>query len=368
MTISTYGTLAILSDQLAGSVGGAESILFAALDLYPEADVYTTVHREGFLPAPYNQRKIHTTFIQQMPFSVDKYKAYLPLMPMAVEMLNLQQYDTLLSSHHSMIKGVIPRPDAYHVCYCHSPARYLWDMFWTYSDLNGFSSLQRLLVGGISSGLRQWDVTAACRVDRFLANSNFTAQRIEKFYNRRATVLYPPVNTNKFSHEATGDYYLIAGRMVAYKGFELAIDTFNENGKPLVVIGSGPEYEHLRVKARPNIRMLGRVDDATLAHHMNNCKGFIFPGKEDFGIVMAEAQSAGKPVVALAAGGAMDIISHGETGILAPEYTVESFKRAVEQAEHTVWSSGAIAESAKRFDVSVFKSQLKQYVESVERV
>jgi len=358
------GNLAILSDQLAGSIGGAESVLFAAMDMYPDADLYTTVLRDGFLPDKYKGRKFNTTFIQDLPWGTDKYKAYLPLMPIAVEYLNLQQYDTLFSSHHSMIKGVIPRPDAYHVCYCHSPARYIWDMFWTYSDLNEFGPLKRLAVAAMSSSLRTWDVTSSNRVDRYLANSSFTAQRIKKYYNRDSEILYPPVETTKFNNEGEDDYYLIAGRMVAYKGFELAIDTFNENGKQLVVIGNGPEYNKLKAKAKPNIKMLGRVDEATLKKHMNQCKGFIFPGKEDFGIVMAEAQSAGKPVIALAAGGALDIVDRGLTGVLAPEYTLESFKAAIVEAEAIQWNAHHIAQSAKQFDIENFKSQLKNYIET----
>lgn len=357
-------TLAILTDQLAGAVGGAESILFAALDLYPTADIYTTVVREGFMPKAYSHRKINSTFIQQLPWAAERYKAYLPLMPIAVEALNLQAYDTLFSSHHSMIKGVIPRPDAYHVCYCHSPARYLWDMFWTYSDLNHFGPLKRILVAGISSSLRTWDVTSSNRVDQYLANSSFTAKRIKKYYNREAAILYPPVETTKFHNEGEDDYYLMAGRMVAYKGFELAIDTFNQNGKRLVVIGDGPEYEKLKAKAKPNIQLLGRVDQPTLTRHMNQCKGFIFPGKEDFGIVMAEAQSAGKPVIALAAGGALDIVTHGETGILAPDYTVEAFVQAVALAEATHWQPQHIAQQAERFNATHFKEQLRHYIET----
>ncbi|MFN9691994.1 MAG: glycosyltransferase [Vampirovibrionales bacterium] len=360
--------IAILSDQLAGSLGGAESILLAALDLYPESDLYTTVHREGFLPSPYDAKKVHTTFIQKLPMAVEKYKAYLPLMPLGVELLDLQSYDVLFSSHHSMIKGVIPRPDAYHVCYCHSPARYLWDMFWVYSDLNDFGFFKKLAVSGVSSYLRMWDVTSANRVDRYIANSSFTAQRIKKFYGREANVLYPPVNTTKFQNQGTDDYYLIAGRLVAYKGFEMAIDTFNENGKPLVVIGDGPEFQKLKAKAKPNIKMLGRVDEATLIKCMNECKGFIFPGKEDFGIVMAEAQSAGKPVIALSAGGALDIVENLKTGVLVEEYNVASFVKAIQLADDMTWDSNYIELSTQRFDVEYFKEQLKQYIETPQYI
>jgi glycosyltransferase involved in cell wall biosynthesis len=358
--------IAILSDMSA-AIGGAESIWFAAMDLYPDADLYTTVLKREILPEPYRSREIHTTFIQNLPKAKSLYKAYLPLMPLALEMLNLQEYDVLFSSHHSMIKGVIPRPDAWHICYCHSPARYLWDLFWTYSEMNGLNRWKQYAIAAVAQYLRLWDVTSSNRVDIFLANSNFTAKRIEKFYNRQAHVLFPPVNTQKFANEPAEDYYLMAGRLVAYKGFELAIDVFNENGKRLVIVGNGPEYDRLRAKAWPNVELLGRVDDETLKRLMNRCKGFIFPGKEDFGIVMAEAQSAGKPVIALGAGGALDIVVPGETGILAPEYTVSAFKRAVEEAEAISWNPNHIIQHAQQFDERKFKATLAEIIEHPEK-
>ncbi|MEB3244702.1 MAG: glycosyltransferase [Vampirovibrionales bacterium] len=358
--------LAILTDHIA-NIGGAESILFNAVALFPHADLFTTVHKseiDAKLP-PYIARKgFETTFLQHLPWPEKLYKAYLPLMPMAVEGLNLQAYDVLLSSHHSMIKGVIPRPDATHLCYCHSPARYIWDQFWTYASMNRLGPLGSLLVGALSSPLRQWDAVSANRVDRFLANSSFTAKRIQKYYNRQAEVLFPPVDTQKFAHAAgqlvqSDDYYLMAGRLVAYKGFELAIEVFNALKQPLHIIGLGPEYERLKAMAGPTVKLLGRVDDATLTEQFQRCKGFIFPGKEDFGIVMVEAQAAGKPVIALEAGGALDIVVPEQTGILAPEYTLEAFKAAVEAANRCQWDAEAIARHAQQFDTQVFRDRLE---------
>lgn len=355
--------MAILSDQLAGGIGGAESILFAAMDLRPDADVYTTVQRPGLVPEPYGSKIQRTTWIQNLPKAPDLYKAYLPLMPLAVEMLNLQEYDQLFTSHHSVIKGIIPRPDAYHACYCHSPARYLWDLFWTYSNLNGFGAIKQVMVAAVSQYMRLWDVTSANRVDLFIANSTITAKRIKKFYQRESHIIYPPVDTHRFRHAGTEDYYLMVGRLVAYKGFELAIDVFNELKQPLVIIGGGPEYEKLKAKAGPTVKLLGKVDNATLEHHMNHCKGFIYPGKEDFGIVMVEAQSAGKPVIALNAGGAQDIVIPGETGLLADTPSVVAFADAVRQANAMTWDHAAIAQHAQKYDVTLFKQQLAQVFE-----
>jgi glycosyltransferase involved in cell wall biosynthesis len=355
---------AIISDQLAGGIGGAENLLWLAMDLFPQAAVYTTVIRSEIIPSPYNKRVITPTWIQNLPNAAKWYKGYLPLMPLAIEMLDLQAYDVVLSMHHSMAKGVIVRPDALHVCYCNSPARYIWDMFWTYSEMNQFSPLKHFAVAALSSYLRMWDVSSAQRVDHFLANSSITKQRIETYYNRPAEILYPGCDTKKFDNLGTDDYYLMVGRLVAYKGFDLAVDVFNQLKLPLKIAGSGPELEALRAKAGPTVEILGRVDDATLKTLVGRCKGFIFPGKEDFGIVMVEAQAAGKPVIALSAGGAIDIVKHGETGWLAPEYTVEAFKKAVLEANEQPWHSEAIANHAEQFSIENFQKRLKEILEN----
>jgi glycosyltransferase involved in cell wall biosynthesis len=358
--------LAILTDHIA-NIGGAESILFNAVDLYPEADLFTVVHNPTLnakMPELVGNKTFHTSFLQDFPFAISRYKAYLPLMPLAVEALNVQAYDVLLSSHHSVIKGVIPRPDAVHLCYCHSPARYLWDQFWTYASMNRLGSLGTLLISALSHPLRSWDVTSSNRVDRFLANSSFTAKRIQKYYHREAEVLFPPVDTKKFKPSVpTGDYYLMTGRLVAYKGFELAIDVFNRLKLPLVIIGDGPEFDRLKAKAGSTVTMLGRVSEATLIEHFEGCRGFIFPGKEDFGIVMVEAQAAGKPVIALNAGGALDIVKPEITGILATEFSESAFVDAVQRAQSIHWDAETIGRHAETFDTQHFRHRLKTLID-----
>ncbi|MBY0404634.1 MAG: glycosyltransferase [Cyanobacteria bacterium] len=358
--------IAIVSDKLAGAIGGAESILFIAHELYPTAPIFTTVLDRNIIPEKYKNAHYETTFIQNLPNFQKFYKIYFPLMPLAHELLQLQDYDVIFSSHHSVAKSIIPRPDAFHVCYCHSPARYIWDMFWTYSSLNGFNGFQNFFVAAASSYIRMLDVTSANRVDYFLANSKYTAQRIEKFYNRPSEILYPPVRTTKFHYEPSEGFYLMTGRMVAYKGFELAVDAFNANGKQLVIIGDGPEYQKLKAKAAPNVKLLGRVSEESLEYHMNHCKGFVFPGKEDFGIVMAEAQSAGKPVIGLKAGGALDIVVDGETGVLFENYTVEALNKAIALTEEISWDPKRIAENAQRFDENAFRERLHYILENSE--
>lgn len=356
--------LAIISDQLCGGIGGAESILFNILDLFPETPVYTTIYNPEIIPGQYKDTKIIPSFIQKLPMAKAFYKAYFPIMPLALESFNLQEYDTVFSSHHSVAKSIIPNPEAFHVCYCHSPARYLWDLFWTYSKLNNFNKVSGTIVGAISQYLRVLDVTSSNRVDLFLANSKFTAARIMKFYRRDSCVIHPPVDTDKFNYEGEDNYFFMLGRLVAYKGFELAVDAFNESGKRLVIAGDGPLYKKLKAKAGKNILLTGKIPDEKLIKYMNNCKGFIFPGKEDFGIVMAEAQSAGKPVIAFKQGGASDIVLNSETGILFEEQTTESLNKAVLKSENMKWDNKFISERAKMFDKQIFKSRLKLILEN----
>ena len=357
-------SLAIVSDQICGAIGGAESILFNAIDLFPESPVYTTIYNPEIIPEHYKNTKIIPSFIQKLPLAKKIYKAYLPIMPLAMEYLNLQEYDVIFSSHHSVAKSVIPRPDAFHICYCHSPARYIWDLFWTYSELNKFNKLSKLAITAMSQYLRVLDVTSSDRVDLFLANSTYTAARIKKFYRKEAFILHPPVDTDKFNFETKGDYFFMLGRLVAYKGFELAVEAFNESGKHLIIAGDGPEYQKLKAKANKNVQLVGKVSDEKLVKYMNNCKGFIFPGKEDFGIVMAEAQSAGKPVIAFKAGGACDIVLDNETGVMFEEQSAESLNNAVLKSEKMNWNNKFISEHAKIFDKSLFKTKLKFILEN----
>ncbi len=359
--------IAIVSDQICGGIGGAESIVFNAIDTFPQADIYATIINRDILPEKYKKLHFNTTFIQNLPLSKKIYKAYFPLMPLAVEYLNMQKYDIIFSSHHSVAKGIITKPEATHICYCHSPARYIWDLFWTYSDLNGFNAFSRIGVAAVSQFIRTWDVITANRVDHFLANSNYTALRIKKFYNRDSEVLFPPVNTDRFNYESAGDYYFMLGRLVAYKGFELAVDAFNESGKKLIIAGSGAEFDKLKAKAKPNVQLVGRIPDEEVKKHMNNCKGFVFPGKEDFGIVMVEAQSAGKPVIAFNGGGAQDIVKNNQTGILFNTQTTEDLNKAIEQCDSTTWDHTYIAEHAKQFDVSLFNARLEYILKNAEQ-
>lgn len=358
--------IAIVSEKIIGTLAGSEMALFALLDLFPEAPIYTVLHDLSIIPEQYKNRTFHSTFIQNLPFSKRLYKSYFPIMPFAVELLDLQEYDIIISSHHCVAKGIIPRPDAYHICYCYSPARYIWDLFWTYS--NEFNNIQKILLSAVLNYIRVLDVISSNRVDLFLTISNFTAARIKKYYNRDSEVVSPPVETTKFSYESSGDYYLMVGRLVGYKGFDLAVETFNQSGKRLIIIGDGEDYNKLKSKANSNISMPGKVDDKTLIKHFNNCKAFIFPGVEDFGIVMVEAQAAGKPVIALNKGGALDIVRDNETGILFKEGTISALNQAILKSENINWDHKYITSYAKKFDKQEFYRNISNIIERVKNL
>ena len=366
--MSFKNKLALVSDRILDGLGGAESVLFAAHDLYPDASAYITVYDRNILPQEYKDIAFKATLIQSLPLSINlkAYKAYFPLLPIAIEALNMQEYDVIFSIHHCVAKGIIPRPDAIHICYCFSPARYIWDLLWTYSNLNRFGYMKQLLTVVLTHYMRLWDVSCSNRISHYFTCSKYVAQRIKMYYNREAEILYPPVDTNKFNYEESGDYYLMVGRLCAYKGFELAIDAFNESGKKLIIIGNGPEFNKLKSKINSNIDMLGRVPDDVLIKYMNNCKAFIYSGKEDFGIVMAEAQSAGKPVIALGAGGAIDIVMDNETGLLFDKPKVESLNNAVKQSELVDWDYKYIADYSKKFDKQLFMTKLKDILENAD--
>lgn len=363
--------IAFVHEKLADAFTGSEMVFFKALERFPQADVYSLFVDRQILPKALKNLPIETTFLQDWPWLHKRYKWALPLMPLAMESLDLQAYDVIFSSHHCMAKSLIPRPDAYHVSYCHSPARYIWDMYWTYTDdsTSGLNPLTSFLYALTSHYLRLVDVSSANRVSVFLANSRFTAQRILQYYNREAHVVFPPVDTQRFAAKDSQGYTLMVGRLVGYKGFDLAVETFNQlPNQRLKIIGDGPDAERLRAKANANIEFLGRVSDLALAEAMSHCHAFLFPGVEDFGIVMAEAQAAGKPVLAFNAGGARDIVRHGETGLLFDAPTTEALKAAIQYSHQHAWDSHAIQAHAQQFDTQVFQDRVAEILAHPHRL
>ncbi|MEM9805910.1 MAG: glycosyltransferase family 4 protein, partial [Cyanobacteria bacterium P01_D01_bin.56] len=344
------------------SHAGSEKVVEQILQLYPEADLFSLVdflspEQRHFI----GHRSVQTSFLQKLPLAKRLFRQYLPLMPLAVEQFDLSAYDLVISSNHAVAKGVLVAPHQLHISYVHTPIRYAWDLQHQYLQQAGLDrgpkgALTRLIL----HYLRLWDTTSANRVDCFVANSNFVAKRIWRAYRRRATVIYPPVDVNRFDWQRPRErFYLTVSRFVPYKRVDLTVEAFNQLGLPLVVIGDGPDRARIAAMAGPNIRLLGKQPDAVVTDHMQRCQGFIFPAEEDFGITPVEAQAAGAPVIAFGRGGVSETVSHGVTGILFAEQTVDSLVQAVKSFDMGMYelNRDTIRRQAEKFSIDRFRSQ-----------
>jgi glycosyltransferase involved in cell wall biosynthesis len=372
--------VALVHDWLTGMRGG-EKCLEVFCELFPDADLLTLLHVPGTVAPAIERHRIITSLLQRLPGSRRWYRYYLPLMPAAIEALDLSAYDLVLSSSHCVAKGVVPRPDALHVSYIHTPMRYVWDMWPQYFPANG--AVARFTVSLLLHYLRTWDTASASRVDHFVANSRFVARRIAKYYRRQATVIHPPVDTAFFTPAATrADYYLMVTALVPYKGVELALEAFRALRRPLKIIGSGPLARRLQANAAPHIEFLGWRSDDELRHHYAACRALIFPGQEDFGIVPLEANAVGRPVIALAQGGALETVvpanhpqcamalhpalgtSYAPTGVLFPQRTPAALQAAVQffEAHESLFCPELLRRHAQRFDREQFKQRLHHFL------
>ncbi|MEJ1931906.1 glycosyltransferase [Nostoc sp. NIES-2111] len=343
---------------------GGEKVIQELCKLYPDADIFTHVVDPDKVAPLISGRTVQTTFIARMPFSRRFYQYYLILMPFALEVLDLSGYDLVISSEAGPAKGVITGPRTLHVCYCHSPMRYVWDQFNQYVNSKGVLARWAFYIFGPC--LRMWDVTTAARVDCFVANSSFVAGRIRKFYRRGAHVLNPPVDVDAFRVSRSNEgFYLVVGQMVAYKRVDLAVRAFTELGKRLIVIGTGEQEKALAKLAGPTIEFRGWQSDEEVARAYGECRALIFPGEEDFGIVPVEAMACGKPVIAFGRGGALDTVIDGRTGMLFGEQTVESLKACVTafEARESSFDPDAIRAHAETFDRRHFNERFSRIVE-----
>lgn len=339
---------------------GGEKLVELLCDLFPDADIYTLVFDPSKVSAKIRSHRITTSFIQKMPFGVKKYQKYLPLHPMAIEQFDLSRYDLVLSSESGIAKGVILPPNVCHICYCHSPMRYVWNMYHEYR--NGLGRISRIIWMLFSNYLRLWDYTNSQRVHKFIANSHNVKRRIELYYGREASVVYPPVTIDRFRNAPSEDFYLIVSQLVSYKRVDLAVAAFSSLGKRLVVIGDGVECRRLKEMAGESVVFLGRQSDEVLEDYYARCRAFVFPGEEDFGITPLEAMASGKPVIAYGRGGALETVKDGETGLFFHTPDPCSLARAVEELESREWDSGKIQEHARSFDYAVAKERLAKEI------
>ncbi|MBW4576685.1 MAG: glycosyltransferase [Aphanothece sp. CMT-3BRIN-NPC111] len=355
------------------ATGGSELVVQEILK-HINADLYALIDFESVNPNSYlYKRAIGTTFLQHFPQSQKGVQKYLPLLPLAIEQLDLRGYDIILSSSHAVAKGVLTSPYQLHVCYCHTPMRYAWDLTFDYLSASRLGrGPQGVLTRYLLHRLRQWDVVSANRVDYFIANSFHTARRIWRCYRRRAEVIYPPVNIERFSFQAQKeDFYLIVSRLVSYKQVSLIVKAFNQLGRPLVVIGNGPELKQIRQLAQPNIQVLGAQPDDVVEAYMAQAKAFVYAACEDFGIALVEAQACGTPVIAYGAGGALetvrDIRQHPETGtgVFFFDQTEAALMEAVKtfEASQEAFNPEAARLHASGFAPKIFENCYLAFIE-----
>lgn len=389
-----------IADRLAGTMGrlrvaiihywytgygGGERVVEALAEMFPQADFYALVATERGVPPALRGRRLTTSFVDRIPGAKRWHRHFLPLYPLALEQFDLSDYDLVISSESGPAKGVITSPRTCHICYCHTPMRYLWDMHHEYRK--SLNPLTRAFFALTAHYVRQWDVNSAARVDCFVANSQYVAARIRKYYRRESTVIYPPVNVSAgYLSSIVDDYYVVVSRLVPYKRIDLAIEACNRLGRRLKIVGTGPEYRKLRKLAGPTIEFLGRLDGKDLADSYARARAFLFPGEEDFGIAPVEAQSYGRPVIAYGRGGALDTVASlapGEapqlaTGIFFDRQSAEALSDAMVafERDETSFDPEFIRGHAQRFSLERFKEQfgsftaarLVEFQDAAERV
>lgn len=364
--------VAIVQEWLV-SIGGSDKVVKAILDVFPQADIYTLVAKREIceeLGIPWE--RVQTSFIQRMPLGTKKHRAYLPLFPFAIEQFDLRGYDVVISSSHCVAKGVLTKADQLHICYCHSPIRYCWDMYNEYLEESHLDKgLKSWLVRCMLHPIRKFDAITGNRPDYYISNSDYVGQRIRKTYRRDATTIHPNIDISRFELcEEKHDYYLASSRLVAYKKIDTIIEAFNQMpDKKLVVIGGGPNLEAYRKLAKENVTVMGYQPFDVLKERMQHAKAFVFAADEDFGMIPIEAESCGTPIIAYGHGGSLETVSEGRTGMFFYEQTPDAIKDAVTKfeamgampfapADCRVWAEGF---SEERFKREINEFVMKKY-------
>ncbi len=356
--------VALVHDYLSQD-GGAERVLKALAEMYPEAPIFVLFYDKEKIPTCLADRDLRPTFLQYLPFAVSHYRLYLSLMPYATERHDLSDFDVVISSTSAFAKGLLTGPETLHLSYCHTPTRFLWTDTHSYIEELNYNQLIKSLLPPLISRLRAWDQMSSQRVDHFIANSENVRRRIQKYYRREAEVIYPPVDTHLFQISPTlSDYYLAGGRLVSYKRYDLVIKVFNRLGWPLKIFGEGPAEEKLKEMAGANIEFAGKVSDEEKAALFSQCLAFIHPQVEDFGITAAEAMAAGRPVVALASGGALETVVEGVTGKFFGEQSWESLFDTLLHFNPMAFEPEKIRQRALQFNVAGFKQKIANFVDN----
>lgn len=359
--------VALVHDHLAQD-GGAEKVLQVLMEIFPDAPIYTLLCEKNNEKKHYQDRMIFTSIIQRLPGGVKHYQWYMPLMPMAVEFFDLTDYDLVISDTSSFAKGVITSTNTLHLCYCHTPTRYLWSDTHEYIRELKYNKYFKKIISLVLNYVRLWDRMAADRVDDYIANSKTIAKRIKKYYRRDSEIIHPPVEVDKFGvaeESSKEEYFLIGCRLTPYKRVDVAVEAFKKNGKKLKIFGDGPDKKRLQKIAgdASNIEFLGRVEDEELKRLYSHCMAFLVPQEEDFGITNVEAMASGRPVIAYGRGGSRETISEPETGIFFYEQNGDSLNKAIDKFYNTTFSPEHIRNHALQFSKKNFELKMKEYID-----
>ncbi len=354
--------VALVHDWL-NQIGGAEDVLEVLNGVFPNAPIYTSIYWRDKMPERWQTWDIRTSFIDRLPLGRKRPQFYLPLYPTAFEQFDFSEYDLVLTNKSGFCHGIITGPDTVHICYCLTPTRFLW-RYHQYAQQENLGRWTQRGLAPFLTYLRLWDQLAARRVDHFIAISQEVRRRIAKIYGRDSVIIYPPVDTQRFQPASrVDDYYLIVGRLVPYRRLDLLIEAFNKLGRPLLIAGRGRDRERLEAMAGPNVTFLGYVPDDELPDLIARCRAFLFPGEEDFGIAPIQAMAAGRPVIAYAGGGSLDTVIPG-TGALFAEQSVAAIIDTVESFDTSAIDSSFIRAHAQKFDTTVFKQQMTEFIAS----
>jgi glycosyltransferase involved in cell wall biosynthesis len=358
--------IAFVHDYLV-QYGGAERVLECLSELYPYAPIHTILHNKKAMHGVFEGKRIYTSYLQKFPVAQKWHRAFPLLMSPAIEQFDLSAYDVVVSDSSSYAKGILTRPETLHICYMHTPMRYAWDDCQKYTRDFYFPLFIKRMIPFAMNYIRLWDKVSSDRVDLFIANSNFVSRRIKKYYQKDSTVIHPPVDTKKFSIQegvARKPYYLMVGRLIAYKRHDIAIKAFNKMGMELKIIGRGPELGRLKKISGPTVEFLGRVEDEKLKKHYAECQAVIFPQEEDFGIVAIEALSSGKPLIAFRGGDIPEHMEEGKMGVFFDEQTPEDIERAVKKFKDMQFDPHYIRSKVEKFDREIFKQKMKTFIEN----
>jgi len=354
--------VAIIHDWL-NQYGGAEKVLSALHEMYPGAPIYTSIYWPEAMPREWQRWDIRPSWLNRFPFVNQHHQPFLPLYPLAFESFDLSDCELIISNKSAFCHGIKRSPETLHICYCLTPTRFLWN-YEEYTRRERIPWLMRAPLPLLIGRLHLWDRAAADRVDHFVAISQEVQKRIKRFYKRDSTVIYPPVDTERFQTASTPeDYFLTVSRLIPYKRIDIAIQAFNDLGLPLFIIGEGRDEKRLKAMAGPSINFLGRLPDGQLTYYLARCRALIFPGQEDFGLVPLEAMACGRPVIAYAGGGALETVVEGETGLLFSPQSAEALVRTVKNFDDRRFDPLTIRAHAAKYDLKKFKAQLQGFIE-----